>query len=130
MFVDIIIIVYLVKKYHVSLFTINYKQMKQASLFIIVFILLSVAAIAQSFPKHQIKTKFKATRIDMVACNSDGVFKAREMKIHKWGMFQWIYSGTEVKMMIPQEYDSGRYFLVNAAFTAIYNSGKVGIYHL
>ena len=83
---------------------------------------------AQSFPKQKIMAKLKADRIDMDEGNGDGVFKARDKKTKKWGMYQWMYSGTKVKEMIPMEYDSVRYFPFNGSFTAVYNDGKLGIY--
>ena len=43
-------------------------------------------------------------------------------------MYQWMYDGTNVKMLIPMEYDSIRNFPFNGSFTAVYNDGKVGIY--
>jgi hypothetical protein len=43
-------------------------------------------------------------------------------------MYQWMYEGTQVKELIPMDYDSLRYFPFNGNFTAVYLNGKVGFY--
>ncbi len=85
-------------------------------------------SIAQEFPKREIMKKLGAWKIDMDQGNGDGVFRAQSRKTKKWGMYQWMYDGTNVKMLIPMEYDSIRNFPFNGSFTAVYNDGKVGIY--
>ncbi len=96
---------------------------------LVIFLLFSFTGVyAQSFPEQGIKKKLNADRIEMDEGNGDGVFKARDKKTKKWGMYQWMYSGTKVKMMIPMEYDSVKYFPFNGSFTAVYNDGKLGIY--
>ena len=95
----------------------------------LVIILIAINGImAQSFPKEAIMKKLKADKIEMDAGNGDGVFKARDKNTQKWGMYQWKFEGTNVKMMIPMEYDSIKYFPFNGSFTAVYNNGKIGIY--
>jgi hypothetical protein len=83
---------------------------------------------AQSFPEKKIMNKLGARKIVMDQGNEDGVFRAQSRKTKKWGMYQWMYEGTDVKILIPMEYDSIRNFPFNGAFTAVYNDGKVGIY--
>ena len=103
--------------------------MRKFLLFLFLLSFSTTQIDAQAFPKRELKAKLKADRIEMDEGNGDGVFKARSKKTHKWGMYQWMYSGTNVKMLIPMEYDSVRYFPFNGSFTAVYNDGKVGIYH-
>lgn len=96
---------------------------------LLVLLLFSfTSSIAQSFPEKALKKKLNADRIEMDEGNGDGAFKARDKKTKKWGMYQWMYSGTKVKVMIPMEYDSVKYFPFNGSFTAVYNDGKVGVY--
>ena len=59
--------------------------------------------------------------------NGDGVFKARIEKSKKWGMYQKL-GGNTLTTLIPAAYDSISFFEYNAKFTAVWNSGKVGIY--
>ena len=59
--------------------------------------------------------------------NGDGVFKARNKAIKKWGMYQSL-SENDIKTLIPAKYDSISNFGFNANYTAVYNKGKVGIY--
>lgn len=80
------------------------------------------------FPEQELKKKLKADKIEMDEGNGDGVFKARNKKTKKWGMYQWMYEGVSTTELIPMEYDSLRYFPFNGAFTAVYNDGKVGFY--
>jgi hypothetical protein len=89
---------------------------------------ISVVSIAQSFPEKEIMKKLDARKIDMDQGNGDGVFRAQSRKTKKWGMYQWMYEGTDVKEMIPMEFDKILNFPFNGSFTAVYNNGKVGIY--
>lgn len=91
------------------------------------FVLVSQLAFAQ-FPEKELKKALSADVIEMDAGNEDGVFKARNKRSKKWGMFQWMYEGTNTTELIPMEYDSLKYFPFNGAFTAVYNDGKTGFY--
>jgi hypothetical protein len=103
--------------------------MKRYHLHILIIALFSCnVSIAQDFPEKDIAKKLKADKIEMDAGNGDGVFKARLKKTKKWGMYQYTYSGTKVKELIPMQYDSVRYFPFNGSFAAVYNDGKVGFY--
>ena len=101
----------------------NYKSI---ILFAISFLMIS--SVFAQFPEKEIKKKLNASEISMDGGNEDGVFRAKNKKTKKWGMYQWMYSGTEVKEMVPMEYDSLKNFPFNGSFTAVYNDGKVGIY--
>ncbi len=94
--------------------------------------LLPALCIAQlsfgQFPKKELMKKLKADTIAMDMGNEDGVFKARNKKTKKWGMYQWMYEGLNTKELIPMMYDSVRYIPFNGSFTAVYNNGKVGFY--
>lgn len=103
------------------------KLLKTTSI-LLLLLFTSTLLIGQSFPKQKIMKKLKARRVTMDEGNGDGVFRAQSKKTKKWGMYQWMYSGTKVKMLVPMEYDSLRNFPFNGAFTAVYNDGKVGIY--
>jgi len=81
------------------------------------------------FPENELKKKLNADIIEMDLGNEDGVFKARNQKTKKWGMYQWMYSGVETDELIPMDYDSVSYIPFNGAFSAVYNNGKVG-FHL
>lgn len=80
------------------------------------------------FPEEALKKKLKADLIEMDNGNGDGVFKARNKKTKKWGMYQWMYEGTQVNELIPMEYDSLRNIPFNGNFAAVYKDGKVGFY--
>lgn len=103
------------------------KIVKTFTLLCLALITTSIT-IAQSFPEKAIMKKLEARKISMDQGNGDGVFRAQSKKTKKWGMYQWMYEGTDVKMLIPMEYDSVRNFPFNGAFTAVYNDVKVGIY--
>ena len=104
--------------------------MKIIKLLIIICLSISIPyySTAQSFPEKEIIKKLGAQKIDMDQGNGDGVFRAQSRKTKKWGMYQWMFEGTDVKKLIPMEFDSVRNFPFNGAFTAVYNNGKVGIY--
>ena len=86
------------------------------------------SSFAQEFPKKEIMKEIGAKKIEMDAGNGDGVFKAQSKKTKKWGMYQWMFEGTEVTEMIPMQYDKVDYFPVNGAFTKVYIDGKIGLY--
>ena len=101
--------------------------MKKINLILILFFLYSIG-FAQVFPKKAIMEKLKAKQIMFDEGNGDGVFKAQNKNTKKWGMYQWLYDGTNVKVLIPMEYDNLKYFPFNAPFTAVYIDKKVGFY--
>ncbi len=94
---------------------------------IVIFLLFSRLVFAQ-FPEKELLKKLKADTIEMDQGNGDGVFKARNKKTKKWGMYQWMYKGLKIKEAIPVQYDSISFFPFNGFFTAVYNNGKVGFY--
>ncbi len=96
--------------------------------YISLILALSAPVFAQDFPEKEMLKKMNADKIEMDDGNGDGVFKIREKKTKKWGMYQWMYSGLKTKELIPINYDSLRYFPFNGAFTAVYNDGKVGFF--
>ena len=104
------------------------KIIKKLFSFILISLFSAALVTAQSFPEQAIKKKLNARTIEMDAGNGDGVFKARSRANRKWGIYQWMFEGTNVKEMIPMAYDSLKYFPFNGEFTAVYNNGKVGIY--
>lgn len=83
---------------------------------------------AQSFPEKDMKKKLKAIEIEMDTANGDGVFKAKGKKSKKWGMYQWMYEGTEVQELIPMQYDRLNDIPYNGKFSAVYIKGKIGFY--
>jgi len=100
--------------------------MKQ--IILILFVLTTLSGVAQDFPEKEILKKLKADKIEVDEGNEDGVFKARNKKNQKWGMFQWMSEGTKMIELVPMQYDSLNYFPYNGNFTAVYNRGKVGFY--
>jgi hypothetical protein len=100
--------------------------MKQIS--VIIVLVFTAQLVFGQFPEKQMMKKLNADKIEMDKGNGDGVFKARNRKTKKWGMYQWMYEGVKTKELIPMEYDSLKYFPFNGAFTAVYNNGKVGFY--
>lgn len=96
---------------------------------LLIVILFSFGFVyAQTFPTDALKKKLKADRIDMDLGNEDGVFKARNAKTHKWGMYQWMYEGTNLKELIPMAFDSLRNIPFNGNFSIVYLNGKLGVY--
>lgn len=100
--------------------------MKRRALILIT--LLCCQLTVGQFPEKALRNKLKADKIEMDQGNGDGVFKARNKKTKKWGMYQWLYEGLKTKELIPMAYDAVNYFPFNGAFTAVYNNGKVGFY--
>lgn len=94
----------------------------------ICLLLFTSSLFAQAFPEKELKKKLKADLLEMDGGNGDGVFKARNKKSKKWGMYQYMYSGTEVQVLIPMEYDSLEFIPFNGAFSIVYKDGKAGIY--
>jgi len=101
---------------------------KLISTILLIAIFAISSSFAQEFPKKEIMKKLKAKKIEMDGGNGDGVFKAQSKKTKKWGMYQWMFEGTNVKEMIPMQYDKVDYFPFNGAFTTVYNNDKIGIY--
>ena len=73
------------------------------------------------------KEKLNADILIFDEGNGDGVFKARDKKTKKWGMYQSLGTKNLIKL-IPANYDSIIFFPFNGNFTAVYNNDKVGIY--
>ncbi|MCV9385491.1 WG repeat-containing protein [Reichenbachiella ulvae] len=94
----------------------------------IIALVLSVLFSHAQFPEKELKKKLKADRIEMDEGNGDGVFKARNKKTKKWGMYQWQFEGLQTQELIPMQYDSVRYFPFNGNYTAVYQGSKVGFY--
>lgn len=90
--------------------------------------LFSASIFAQDLPEEKLKKKLKADILEMDGGNGDGVFRARNKKTQKWGLYQYTYSGTEVEVLIPPAYDSLRFIPFNGNFTVVYLGGKAGIY--
>jgi len=103
------------------------KKIKITAILLLALFAIS-SSFAQGFPEKEMKKKLKASKIEMDGGNGDGVFKAQSKKTKKWGIYQWMYEGTDVKEMIPMEYDKVDDFPFNGAFTTVYNDGKLGIY--
>ena len=97
-------------------------------LLILITTFFTLSSYSQSFPEKELLKKLKADNIEMDKGNEDGVFKARNKKTKKWGMYQWMYEGTQTKELIPMQYDSLRNIPFNGNFSAVYNNGKVGFY--
>ena len=72
------------------------------------------------------KNKISADRWESDKGNEDGVYKARDKKTHKWGMYQITDEFT--KILIPMKYDTVRFFNFNGPFTLVWNNGKVGVF--
>lgn len=98
------------------------------SMFFLSLLFCSASLFAQDFPVEKIKKKLKADLLEMDHGNGDGVFKARNEKTKKWGLYQYTYSDTEVEVLIPASYDSLRFIPFNGSFTVVYLGGKAGIY--
>lgn len=94
----------------------------------IILAFYAAASFSQTFPEKEILKKLNASKIEMDEGNEDGVFKVYSKASKKWGMYQWMYEGTNVNELIPMKYDSLSYFPFNGNFTAVYNNGKVGFY--
>ncbi|MFT6846166.1 MAG: hypothetical protein ACJAUV_002371 [Flavobacteriales bacterium] len=97
-------------------------------LLILITAFLTTSTYSQSFPEKELLKSLKADRLEMDKGNEDGVFKARNKKTKKWGMFQWMFEGVQTKELIPMHYDSLRNIPFNGAFSAVYNNGKIGFY--
>ena len=98
---------------------------------VIIFFALSffmINSVFAQFPEKEIMKKLNASKIKMDNGNGDGVFRAKSKKTKKWGMYQWMFEGTEVNELIPMKYDEIKDFPFNGSFTAVYNDEKVGIY--
>jgi hypothetical protein len=93
---------------------------------LLIFVLTN--SFSQDFPEKEILKRYHARKIIMDEGNGDGVFKIQNKKSKKWGMYQWMYEGTECDILVPMMYDSLNYFPFNGRFTAVYNNGKVGFY--
>ncbi len=102
--------------------------MKNKSIILITISFFLISSVFAQFPEKDIMKKINASKIKMDEGNGDGVFRAKSKKTKKWGMYQWMFEGTDVNEMIPMKYDSLRNFPFNGSFTAVYNDGKVGIY--
>lgn len=98
------------------------------NLLLIITIFFTSSSYSQSFPKKELLKKLKADTIEMDEGNEDGVFKARNEKTKKWGMYQWMYEGTQTQELIPMQYDSLKNIPYNGTFSAVYSNGKVGFY--
>lgn len=95
----------------------------------IILMLLSVgAAFGQGFPEDAMKKRLKADVIEMDHVNEDGVIRVRHKETGKWGMYQWMFEGTNNNELIPMEYDSVAYIPFNGNFSFVFNDGKVGVY--
>lgn len=106
----------------------NFKASKMKRIGVLVILMIFSQLLFSQFPKKELMKKLKADRIEMDKGNGDGVFKARNKKTKKWGMYQWMYEGVKTKELIPMEFDSVKFIPFNGSFTAVYNNGKVGFY--
>jgi len=76
---------------------------------------------------NQSNSEWRIDCIQMDYINGDGVFIGRSAESGLWGMFQgW---DSQYQMLIPQAYDSLRFFPWNGDYTAVFKNGKVG-FHL
>jgi len=73
------------------------------------------------------KKKLNADILIFDEGNGDGVFKARDKRTKKWGMYQSL-GADDLTTLIPENYDSINFFNFNGKYTAVYNEGKVGMY--
>jgi hypothetical protein len=76
---------------------------------------------------HEAKKKLKADLVLIDFNSIEGVFKARNKRSGKWGMYQ-SYNGKDIDVIIPQVYDSIDFFRPGGKFTSVYQKGKTGIY--
>lgn len=96
-------------------------------LLLLLSLLLAFPSSAQSKEEKKLMKTLKADRIDWLG---DGVFKSRDKKTEKWGLYQWHYGTklTEVNELIPMRYDSLHFFGFNELYMPVFYEGKVGIY--
>ncbi|NHN24848.1 hypothetical protein FIA58_004080 [Flavobacterium jejuense] len=73
------------------------------------------------------KEKLNADILIFDEGNGDGVFKARNKKTKKWGMYQSLGS-RGLTTLIPANYDRITFFPFNSNYTVVYNNDKVGVY--
>jgi hypothetical protein len=59
--------------------------------------------------------------------NGDGVFIGRNRVTKNWGMYQDL-EGTEIKTIIPSNYEHITFFSWNGKFTAVKQNGRIGFY--
>jgi len=90
--------------------------------------IIGITLVGYGQTVNEIKRALKADKVEFDGGNGDGVFKARNKLTKKWGMYQWMYSGTESKELIPMRYDDILFFPFNGSFTIIYNNHKLGVY--
>ena len=83
-------------------------------------ILLSEAEIKDTYIKSVLKS-YNGDLVEEDYINQDGVFKLRNKKTKKWGLFQM------ENQLIPMEYDSLEFFGWNAPITRAIKNGKWGI---
>ncbi|WP_421754242.1 hypothetical protein [Croceimicrobium sp.] len=75
---------------------------------------------------NQANTEWRIDCIQMDYINGDGIFIGRSAENGLWGMFQgW---DSQYQMLIPQAYDSLRFFPWNGDYTAVFKNAKVGFY--
>jgi Leucine-rich repeat (LRR) protein len=99
---------------------------KLFSLFIIFLLsVLSLQAQDEATIKS-LKKRLKADQLILDEGNGDGVFKARIKSTKKWGMYQWTYSGTNYKVLVPARYDSLGFFRFNGTFAIAKKGNKYG----
>ena len=94
----------------------------------IIITFFATSSYSQAFSGKELLDKLNADKIEMDTNNEDGVFKARNKKTKKWGMYQSRYSNGSPVEIIPMKYDSISYFPVNEKYTVVYNNGKIGFY--
>lgn len=100
------------------------------SKFIISLLLLLINGLAFSQDENSekiIKKLLDTKEIVWDDFNQDGVFKAKNKKTGKWGMYQYLFEGKRPKTLVRMKYDSLGFYSFSSSYTIVKNKNKYGV---
>lgn len=100
--------------------------MKKPFVIVASMVLAIQFASAQQFPEKAIQKKLKANKIEIINAEK-GIFKARNKKTKKWGVYEWSPGQEEFNELLPCAYDSVSWFQGYKPFIVLKNNNQYGI---